>query len=294
MISRMFQGGSRGFGGSPRSFGGWVGGGDDVDDDAAESAGGASGSLPLSLSLSLEGDNGGGGGGGGGGGTNRGTVGFNGIVHGLPPAPAAAATVLSEAEMDAIATVAQLGYGRKLARECVEHLRQRGHPSYADVNVILDHIESMAGGAAEEEKKGGAATDTASLSLTDAGLGTSDEFGGEGATAAAVAVVSAEGLRGDGGRDFPRRDQWQDRCWELEKLVASYQTEIKNLRSRVKELEDEKLCKICLERPIEVMLTPCGHRATCQICHDDYVKQGNRTCVICRAHISTALRVYDG
>lgn len=48
-------------------------------------------------------------------------------------------------------------------------------------------------------------------------------------------------------------------------------------------------CKICFDRPIEVLLLPCKHLVCCQICG-----ALSSTCPVCRGRVSETLRVYLG
>lgn len=57
--------------------------------------------------------------------------------------------------------------------------------------------------------------------------------------------------------------------------------------------DDGNLCIICLERPIEVALIPCGHAKTCTVCCVE-MQQHERVprCPVCRAEVESTLRVY--
>ena len=48
-------------------------------------------------------------------------------------------------------------------------------------------------------------------------------------------------------------------------------------------------CKICFDRPIEVLLLPCKHLVCCQICG-----ALSSICPMCRGRVSETLRVYCG
>ena len=48
-------------------------------------------------------------------------------------------------------------------------------------------------------------------------------------------------------------------------------------------------CKICYDRPIEVLLFPCKHLVTCQICGSLC-----STCPLCRTRVTESIRVYTG
>ena len=50
---------------------------------------------------------------------------------------------------------------------------------------------------------------------------------------------------------------------------------------------DSMICKICYDRPIEVLLLPCKHLVCCQICGALC-----STCAICGRHVSENIRMY--
>ena len=49
-------------------------------------------------------------------------------------------------------------------------------------------------------------------------------------------------------------------------------------------------CRICFDRPVDVLLLPCKHLVMCSSC----AAMSNRTCPLCRERISETLRVYTG
>ena len=61
-------------------------------------------------------------------------------------------------------------------------------------------------------------------------------------------------------------------------------------KEKVEELEDAGRCKVCYERPANVVCFPCGHCSTCKACADDLPRNGdlsNRKCPICRDDITS-------
>ena len=49
----------------------------------------------------------------------------------------------------------------------------------------------------------------------------------------------------------------------------------------------EDACKVCLERPIEVIILPCGHQAFCFHCVQQLTE-----CALCRTTIKEVLKIY--
>uniref|UniRef100_H2ZML0 RING-type domain-containing protein n=1 Tax=Ciona savignyi TaxID=51511 RepID=H2ZML0_CIOSA len=53
------------------------------------------------------------------------------------------------------------------------------------------------------------------------------------------------------------------------------------------EYQDEKRCKVCLDRDAEMVFIPCGHLSTCLIC-----TQSLRQCPVCRMKINRSYRTF--
>ncbi|XP_051534363.1 E3 ubiquitin-protein ligase rififylin-like isoform X2 [Myxocyprinus asiaticus] len=100
------------------------------------------------------------------------------------------------------------------------------------------------------------------------------------------------------GRNFVN---YQGCCekWELmEKVTHLFndQKDLQNLDSNTKKKEDdpaepsgqeENLCKICMDSPIDCVLLECGHMVTCSKCG----KRMNE-CPICRQYVVRAVHVF--
>merc|ERR1712183_619511 len=58
-------------------------------------------------------------------------------------------------------------------------------------------------------------------------------------------------------------------------------------------------CRLCLEKPAEVLILPCRHSGLCESCLRRTVwskpaHRGGRDCPFCRKRFSEVLRFYDG
>ena len=62
---------------------------------------------------------------------------------------------------------------------------------------------------------------------------------------------------------------------------------ISQLQKEIKRLNEEKLCKICLDKNSEIVFRPCGHFASCNTCA---ISLNN--CPMCRKEIVSCFRVY--
>ncbi len=61
----------------------------------------------------------------------------------------------------------------------------------------------------------------------------------------------------------------------------------KNIEAKLKELQENKTCKICLDRDSDSVFVPCGHLCSCMKC-----AQHLRKCPICRVKIEKIIRTY--
>ncbi|KAL3848116.1 hypothetical protein ACJMK2_018995 [Sinanodonta woodiana] len=60
-----------------------------------------------------------------------------------------------------------------------------------------------------------------------------------------------------------------------------------SLKEEYLRLRDQNICKICMERKIDLVFLPCGHLMSCQVCG-----QALRFCPICRAKINGSAKTY--
>ena len=65
--------------------------------------------------------------------------------------------------------------------------------------------------------------------------------------------------------------------------------EIRASGTKIRELEDAKICKICKESEITMLFMPCSHCATCETCS---AHESITNCPICRAGIFEKIRIH--
>ena len=70
-------------------------------------------------------------------------------------------------------------------------------------------------------------------------------------------------------------------------LQLKFVLEPVSYEKRVQELEEQRVCKVCLDKEANVVFVPCGHLCTCMDCAGSLTK-----CPICRARIEKAIRTY--
>ena len=78
----------------------------------------------------------------------------------------------------------------------------------------------------------------------------------------------------------------------VEKLMDYYdklKSESENLKVKNQELEDARLCKVCMEAEICFVFIPCGHQCTCENCA---VNGDLKNCPICREKIAKRMKTF--
>jgi hypothetical protein len=94
------------------------------------------------------------------------------------------------------------------------------------------------------------------------------------------------------------------------KYVVQYQNELQKKEEELKRLkaeaEENTLCKICFENPINTVYIPCGHMICCVECsttatkqvgcydsdYDEYEEYDSKQCPNCRTHIKETIITY--
>jgi len=188
-----------------------------------------------------------------------------------------------------------LGYSSEAVLLCMDRLQAEQHPGFANVNVILDHVEGVeaalkrvaVGGG---DKNLGGRTFNASHRMEQY----LQEFAASEIDSFPVKPSSLIHSLVDGPLAASRAGSGGREVREMAQQLAERDTEIRALRLEVDDLKEARLCRICQERETNVTLGPCGHHCVCHVCFDEYQKLGNRTCVICRQPWSTFIRTYDG
>ena len=92
-------------------------------------------------------------------------------------------------------------------------------------------------------------------------------------------IPNAHTGRGRGGGRIPER---KTSDWELEQKVRELSAELERQK-------EEGLCVVCLDARREVVLKPCNHYCTCQMCADSLVP---KRCPMCRKRIQQVERIY--
>ena len=82
----------------------------------------------------------------------------------------------------------------------------------------------------------------------------------------------------------------------IEKLMKKYE----KLKIEKQDLEEARLCKICMEAEICCVFIPCGHQVTCEDCAKNLsvrtfkhaVSGEMKKCPVCREKISQYIKTY--
>ena len=55
----------------------------------------------------------------------------------------------------------------------------------------------------------------------------------------------------------------------------------------LRQLQEERTCKVCMDKPVSIVFIPCGHLVVCSDCATSL-----RHCPICRASIRGSVRAF--
>lgn len=60
-----------------------------------------------------------------------------------------------------------------------------------------------------------------------------------------------------------------------------------SLEEQLRRLQEERTCKVCMDREVSIVFIPCGHLVVCQECAPSL-----RKCPICRGTIKGTVRTF--
>ncbi|XP_072414269.1 baculoviral IAP repeat-containing protein 7-like isoform X2 [Chiloscyllium punctatum] len=97
----------------------------------------------------------------------------------------------------------------------------------------------------------------------------------------------------EGGRERRQQNTGSDqRQWEAgpalsEQRGATTQRMDLSAEEQLRQLKNERTCKVCLDKEVSIVFIPCGHLVVCNDCAPNL-----RTCPICRAIIRGSVRAF--
>jgi hypothetical protein len=72
--------------------------------------------------------------------------------------------------------------------------------------------------------------------------------------------------------------------------LARFRDSFENVHHRDREIGNNSICVVCLERASATVLVPCGHRALCNECA---IRFSKNPCPVCRSVVERCVRVFD-
>jgi hypothetical protein len=95
---------------------------------------------------------------------------------------------------------------------------------------------------------------------------------------------------------YAERDKVQNTA-EIDALRAeraALRAERDALAEKLEALELDRACRVCLDRPAEIAVVPCGHRFVCtsEECRAKVDRHPDIRCYICREPMTGTLRVF--
>ena len=67
--------------------------------------------------------------------------------------------------------------------------------------------------------------------------------------------------------------------------------DFKMMKQRTRAMS-EKLCVICMDKSIESVCVPCGHRCLCMDCSVEILKKKPSKCPICAQNVTQIIKTY--
>jgi len=64
------------------------------------------------------------------------------------------------------------------------------------------------------------------------------------------------------------------------------------LTEQLKKKEEERLCIVCEDKPINIVLVPCGHQIMCADCSSEQESRGTNTCPSCRTAVTARVKTF--
>uniref|UniRef100_UPI00358F3FDC baculoviral IAP repeat-containing protein 7-B-like isoform X2 n=1 Tax=Myxine glutinosa TaxID=7769 RepID=UPI00358F3FDC len=108
-------------------------------------------------------------------------------------------------------------------------------------------------------------------------------------------VLSQANSAANTGRDQSTRHQ-ATTCMEAEQSLADAQARTSktndypsSTEEELRRLQDERMCKVCMDKEVSVVFIPCGHLV---VCFDCASSPSLRKCPICRSVVRGTLRTY--
>eukprot|EP00026_Physarum_polycephalum_P003216 Phypoly_transcript_03226.p1 GENE.Phypoly_transcript_03226~~Phypoly_transcript_03226.p1 ORF type:complete len:573 (+),score=69.27 Phypoly_transcript_03226:161-1720(+) len=79
---------------------------------------------------------------------------------------------------------------------------------------------------------------------------------------------------------------------EMSEEVRKLKSEQALFQAVLKKKEEESLCVVCEDKPINVVLVPCGHQIMCADCSSQQENRRSNTCPSCRANVTTRVKTF--
>nr|XP_039266716.1 uncharacterized protein LOC120342099 [Styela clava] len=167
----------------------------------------------------------------------------------------------------AMLTALDMGFDLRTIKRTIKQKIQNTDSSFDSTQQLLDALlTAPAGGSSSSESEDEEQAPVATSTNSETTPTTPTPI-----TTASSSIPSTSGAQGG---DL----QFQD---------SSKEGDPRNLDEKLREYEQEKRCKVCLDRTAEVVFVPCGHLCTCIPCANAL-----RNCPLCRKRIVKSMKIY--
>ena len=130
-------------------------------------------------------------------------------------------------------------------------------------------------------------TSVASVASVSASLSLSPQVGKAQATNTAPSTLTTAST-GAGGGGGGGDEELIGQLVALEKRVVELEAAVAARDKKISTMEEEQLCTVCMERPIDTIILECAHTVLCGKCGTNPLK----TCPVCNKLITRIIRTY--
>ncbi|XP_076818304.1 baculoviral IAP repeat-containing protein 2-like [Clavelina lepadiformis] len=186
---------------------------------------------------------------------------------------------LSDAmESSIVRNAVEMGFDRQVIRRLIKRRFENRNEMYHSVNNLIEdltHSPPSDHSDTDEDCSDTERTPSVPTNIKRPGGSETREQNGE-ATGEPVSLVSTG-----------QQDTAQETEEPMDAEISMPEGATPSMEARIRELQEERKCKICLDRMADVVFVPCGHLCSCTEC-----AQALRKCPICRMKIEKSIRTY--
>ncbi|XP_076810059.1 baculoviral IAP repeat-containing protein 7-like isoform X1 [Clavelina lepadiformis] len=177
-----------------------------------------------------------------------------------------------------VKTAVEMGFERGVIRRLIKRRLQSGNEMYGSVENLIEDLTRSPPSDSDENGDTTMAISCVPANVKRPAEAQSNQQSNEPAGESVPAVSTGNEGRQD---TAPANEEPMDAEMSMPEDVTP------SMEARIRELQEERKCKICLDQSADVVFVPCGHLCSCTEC-----AQALRKCPICRVKIEKSIRTY--